>query len=52
MQTVEFIAAIIGVLGLIGYLVVVGFVTRKPQGVHEDAAREYFDRYGRWPDDD
>jgi hypothetical protein len=50
-QTVEFIAAIIGVLGLIAYLVVAGVVSRKPHGVSEDAARDYFDKHGHWPDD-
>jgi hypothetical protein len=50
-QTVEFIAAIIGVLGLIAYLVVAGVVSRKPHGISEDAAREYFDQHGHWPDD-
>jgi hypothetical protein len=51
-QTVEFIAAVIAVVGLIGYLVAIGLVERKPQGVEEDAARAYFDAHGRWPDED
>jgi hypothetical protein len=51
-QTVEFVAGVIAVLGLIGYLVVVGVVERKPQGVDEDAARAYFDEHGRWPDEE
>jgi hypothetical protein len=51
-QTVEFAAAVIAVVALIGYLVVVAVVERKPQGVDEDAARAYFDAHGRWPDDD
>jgi hypothetical protein len=51
-QTVEFIAAIIAVFVLIGYLVTVTVVARKPEGMAEEAAREYFDQHGRWPDDD
>ncbi len=52
MQTVEFVAGVIAVVGLIGYLVVVAVVERKPQGIDEDAARAYFDQHGRWPDED
>ena len=52
MQTVEFIAGVIAVLGLLGYLVAVGVVERKPQGVEEDAARAYFDEHGHWPDEE
>ncbi len=52
MQTVEFIAGVVAVAGLLAYLVVIGVVARKPQGVDEDAAREYFSEHGRWPDDD
>jgi hypothetical protein len=51
-QTVEFGAAILAVFVLIGYLVVVAFVSRKPEGIDEDAARAYFDEHGRWPDED
>jgi len=51
-QTVEFIAGVIAVLGLLGYLVAVGVVERKPQGVEEDAARAYFDEHGHWPDEE
>jgi hypothetical protein len=51
-QTVEFGAAIIAVFVLIGYLITVGVVARKPDGMAEEAARDYFDRHGRWPDDD
>jgi hypothetical protein len=51
-QTVEFVAGVIAVVGLLVYLLVVALVERKPQGIDEDAARAYFDRHGRWPDED
>ena len=52
MQTVEFGAAILAVFVLIGYLIVVAVVSRKPEGLDADAARAYYDEHGRWPDDD
>jgi hypothetical protein len=51
-QTVEFGAAILAVFVLIGFLVVVAVVSRKPEGVDADAARAYYDEHGRWPDED
>jgi hypothetical protein len=51
-QTVEFVAGVIAVVGLLGYLLIVAVVERKPQGIDEDAARTYFDKHGRWPDED
>jgi hypothetical protein len=53
MQTVELIAAIIAVVGLVAYPIVIRIVEGGvPQGVKEEQAREYYDRHGRWPDDD
>lgn len=52
-QTVEFVAAILAVVGLIAYPIVIHVVERgTPQGVKEEAARAYFDEHGRWPDED
>jgi hypothetical protein len=53
MQTVELVAAIIAVVGLIAYPIVIRIVEGgTPQGAKEEAARVYFDEHGRWPDDD
>ena len=53
MQTVELVAAIIAVLGLVAYPIVIHVVERgTPQAAKEEAARLYFDEHGRWPDDD
>ncbi len=53
MQTVEFVAAILAVVGLIAYPIVIHLVERgTPQGAKEEAARAYFDQHGRWPDDE
>jgi hypothetical protein len=52
-QTVELVAAIIAVVGLIAYPIVIRIVEGGvPQGVKEEQAREYYDMHGRWPDDD
>jgi hypothetical protein len=51
-QTVEFGAAILAVFVLIGYLVVLAVVSRKPEGIDADTARAYYDEHGRWPDED
>ena len=50
MQTVEFGAAILAVFVLIGFLVVIAVVARKPEGIDADAARAYYDEHGHWPD--
>ncbi len=53
MQTVELIAAIIAVVGLVAYPIVIRVVEGgTPQGVKEEAARVYFDEHGHWPDED
>lgn len=52
MQTVELVAAILAVVGLVAYPIVIHLVERTPQAVKEEAARAYFDEHGRWPDDD
>ena len=52
-QTVELVAAIIAVVGLVAYPIVIKIVEGGvPQGVREEQAREYYDEHGRWPDDD
>jgi hypothetical protein len=53
MQTVELVASIVAVVGLIAYPIVIRIVEGgTPQGAREEAARVYFDEHGRWPDDD
>jgi hypothetical protein len=53
MQTVELIAAILAVVGLVAYPIVIRVVEGgTPQSAKEEAARDYFDEHGRWPDDD
>ena len=53
MQTVELVAAIIAVIGLVAYPIVIRIVEGgTSQGAKEEAARVYFDEHGRWPDDE
>ena len=53
MQTVELVAAILAVVGLVAYPIVIKIVEGgTPQGAKEEAARAYFDKHGRWPDDE
>ena len=53
MQTVELVAAIIAVVGLLAYPFVIKVLEGgTPQGAKEEAARLYLDEHGRWPDDE
>ena len=52
-QTVELVAAILAVVGLVAYPIVIRIVEGGvPQGVKEEQAREYYDQHGRWPDEE
>ena len=52
-QTVELVAAILAVIGLVADPIVIRIVEGgTSQGAKEEAARVYFDEHGRWPDDE
>ncbi len=44
------VLAVVGSLGAIGWLIWIG-LTGDREREEEEAAREFFDRHGRWPDE-
>ncbi|HEY3018817.1 MAG TPA: hypothetical protein VGJ32_01430 [Solirubrobacteraceae bacterium] len=53
MRTLDAIWAVISVIGALAGIGIIGYLQAKGPREHEaeDAAREHFDRTGRWPDD-
>ena len=54
MPTVDTIFAVISVIGALAGIGLIAYLQAKGPREHEaeEAAREHFDRTGRWPDED